>query len=155
MFFQKERQAIEFAEEERLSDMNERERRDYDLARRLALETGSEADLPHLQRARRPAVNQKHDLSKHTYAQLRDLINTSCGRFFKYSKKQTTYVSLFFIDLELLDACREEFHRRLKVYHAWKLKNRKGKNQSAINDKHDDVDEERAPKDILNNGKCE
>jgi len=60
--------------------MNERERRDYDLARRLALETGGEADLPHLQRTRRPIVNQKHDLSKHTYAQLRDLINTSCGK---------------------------------------------------------------------------
>lgn len=60
--------------------MNERERRDYDLARRLALETGGEADLPHLQRTRRPVVNQKHDLSKHTYAQLRDLINTSCGK---------------------------------------------------------------------------
>jgi hypothetical protein len=60
--------------------MNERERRDYDLARRLALETGGEADLPHLQRTRRPVINQKHDLSKHTYAQLRDLINTSCGK---------------------------------------------------------------------------
>jgi myosin-6 len=55
--------------------------------------------------------------------------------------------------LELLDACREEFHRRLKVYHAWKSKNRKGKNPSAIDDKIDDTDEERAPKDILNNSK--
>lgn len=26
-------------------------------------------------------------------------------------------------DLELLEACREEFHRRLKVYHAWKMRN--------------------------------
>lgn len=67
--------------------MNERERRDYDIARRLALETGGEADLPHLQRTRRPVVNQKHDLSKHTYAQLRDLINTSCG------KRESLYVS--------------------------------------------------------------
>ena len=25
----------------------------------------------------------------------------------------------------LSEACREEFHRRLKVYHAWKAKNRK------------------------------
>ena len=79
MFFQKERQAKESDEETRLAEMNERERRDYDLARRLALETGGEADLPHLQRTRRPIVNQKHDLTKHTYAQLRDLINTSCG----------------------------------------------------------------------------
>ena len=60
--------------------MNERERRDYDLARRLAYETGSEVDGPSLQRARRPLANGKHDLSKHSYAQLRDLINTSCGR---------------------------------------------------------------------------
>ena len=61
--------------------MNERERRDYDLARRLAYETGSEVDLPSLQRTRRPLANQKYDLSKHTYAQLRDLINTSCGEY--------------------------------------------------------------------------
>ena len=78
--FQKERQAKELDEETRMAEMNERERRDYDLARRLALETGGEADLPHLQRTRRPVVNQKHDLSKHSYAQLRDLINTSCGK---------------------------------------------------------------------------
>ncbi|CAF1034350.1 unnamed protein product [Rotaria sordida] len=128
---QKERQAKESDEEAHLAEVNERERRDYDLARRLALETGGEADLPHLQRRRHPTVNQKHDLSKHTYAQLRDLINTSC-------------------DLELLEACREEFHRRLKVYHAWKSKNRKGKNPSALDDKMDEA-EERAPNDILNN----
>ena len=30
----------------------------------------------------------------------------------------------------MLEACREEFHRRLKVYHAWKAKNRKTKNGS-------------------------
>jgi hypothetical protein len=55
--------------------------------------------------------------------------------------------------MELLDACREEFHRRLKVYHSWKSKNRKGKNPSAMDDKIDEGDEERAPNDILNNGK--
>ena len=27
-------------------------------------------------------------------------------------------------DIELLEACRDEFHRRLKVYHAWKMQNR-------------------------------
>ena len=57
---------------------------------------------------------------------------------------------MFFIsDVELLDACREEFHRRLKVYHAWKLKNRKDKNPSV----HTENDDQRAPKDILNNGR--
>ncbi len=55
--------------------------------------------------------------------------------------------------MELLEACREEFHRRLKVYHAWKSKNRKGKNSSAPDEKIDEAEEERAPKDILNNSK--
>jgi len=52
------------------------------------------------------ALHKKHDLSKWKYADLRDTINTSC-------------------DIDLLEACREEFHRRLKVYHAWKMKNQK------------------------------
>ena len=52
------------------------------------------------------ALHKKHDLSKMKYADLRDCINTSC-------------------DVDLLEACREEFHRRLKVYHAWKMKNMK------------------------------
>ncbi|CAF1462018.1 unnamed protein product [Adineta ricciae] len=147
---QKERQAKESDEEARLAEMNERERRDYDLARRLALETGGEADLPHLQRTRRPVVTSKYDLSKRTYAQLRDLINTSCGNCIEREKKENKHFAYLELDLELLEACREEFHRRLKVYHAWKSKNRKGKNPSAVDDKNDDVDEERAPKDILN-----
>merc|ERR1711962_1928862 len=49
---------------------------------------------------------KKYNLAKWKYAELRDTINTSC-------------------DIELLEACREEFHRRLKVYHAWKAKNKK------------------------------
>ena len=56
--------------------------------------------------AKKEAIHKKHDLSKWKYADLRDTINTSC-------------------DIELLEACREEFHRRLKVYHAWKMKNAK------------------------------
>lgn len=51
-------------------------------------------------------AGKKHDLSKWKYSELRDTINTSC-------------------DIELLEACREEFHRRLKVYHAWKARNKK------------------------------
>jgi len=39
-----------------------------------------------------------------TYSDLRDTINTEC-------------------DLEILEACREEFHRRLKAYQAWKSRN--------------------------------
>ena len=46
-------------------------------------------------------ASKKYDLSKWKYADLRDTINTSC-------------------DLELLKACKEEFHRRLKVTRRFK-----------------------------------
>lgn len=46
-------------------------------------------------------------------------------------------------DIELLAACREEFHRRLKVYHAWKSKNRK---------RNDDGSDQRAPKSVTDYG---
>ena len=57
--------------------------------------------------------------------------------------------------MELLEACREEFHRRLRAYHTWKTKNRKTKQPGVpLND--DEINEERAPKDLLDNGKfCE
>lgn len=45
--------------------------------------------------------NRKYKLENWNYAKLRDTINTSN-------------------DIELLELCREEFHRRLKVYHQWK-----------------------------------
>ncbi|KAI8424586.1 hypothetical protein MSG28_003033, partial [Choristoneura fumiferana] len=64
---------------------------------------------------------QKHDLSKWKYSELRDTINTSC-------------------DIELLEACRHEFHRRLKVYHAWKAKNAR---KTTMNE------QERAPQSIM------
>jgi len=41
--------------------------------------------------------------------------------------------------LELLEACREEFHRRLKVYHSWKSRANKNKTDG----------EQRAPSSIL------
>ncbi|XP_026680288.1 myosin heavy chain 95F [Diaphorina citri] len=65
--------------------------------------------------------NSKFDLSKWKYSELRDTINTSC-------------------DIELLEACRIEFHRRLKVYHAWKAKNKK----RTIMEEN-----ERAPKSVM------
>ena len=46
-------------------------------------------------------------------------------------------------DIDLLAACREEFHRRLKVYHAWKSKNRK---------RTDEDDNQRAPKCVTDYG---
>ncbi|KAB0349104.1 hypothetical protein FD754_013961 [Muntiacus muntjak] len=74
---------------------------------------------PAVQATKAAAGAKKHDLSKWRYAELRDTINTSC-------------------DIELLAACREEFHRRLKVYHAWKSKNKKRNTET----------EQRAPKSV-------
>ncbi|XP_042543030.1 unconventional myosin-VI isoform X5 [Dipodomys spectabilis] len=108
----------------------EQERRDRELALRIVQ---SEAELitdeaqgdlalrrgPAVQATKAAAGTKKHDLSKWKYAELRDTINTSC-------------------DIELLAACREEFHRRLKVYHAWKSKNKKRNTET----------EQRAPKSV-------
>ncbi|XP_074254140.1 unconventional myosin-VI isoform X2 [Saimiri boliviensis] len=74
---------------------------------------------PAVQATKAAAGTKKYDLSKWKYAELRDTINTSC-------------------DIELLAACREEFHRRLKVYHAWKSKNKKRNTET----------EQRAPKSV-------
>ncbi|XP_059033228.1 unconventional myosin-VI isoform X4 [Mustela lutreola] len=74
---------------------------------------------PAVQATKVAAGTKKYDLSKWKYAELRDTINTSC-------------------DIELLAACREEFHRRLKVYHAWKSKNKKRNTET----------EQRAPKSV-------
>merc|ERR1719261_1092903 len=111
--------------------MMEQERRDQELAMRLAMDAADQhgALSEDAQRAKanhamsgakrkvksktsthtfankkQEALHKKHDLSKWKYADLRDTINTS-------------------VDIDLLEACREEFHRRLKVYHAWKMKN--------------------------------
>ncbi|XP_012941999.2 unconventional myosin-VI [Aplysia californica] len=94
----------------------DQEHRDRELALRLAMEDQNQVEdiqlPPPLPRSaamvalRTAAAQKKFDLTKWKYAELRDAINTSC-------------------DLEMLDACREEFHRRLKVYHAWKTKNKK------------------------------
>lgn len=80
---------------------------------------------------------RKYDLSKWKYAELRDAINTSC-------------------DIELLEACREEFHRRLKVYHAWKSKNKKQLDSSSSVEASEknvdalcDMTSERAPSSII------
>ncbi|GCB62747.1 hypothetical protein scyTo_0013109, partial [Scyliorhinus torazame] len=77
------------------------------------------ARSPEVQATKAAAGAKKFDLGKWKYAELRDVINTSC-------------------DIELLAACREEFHRRLKVYHAWKSRNKK-RNAEA---------DQRAPKSV-------
>jgi myosin-6 len=131
---QKAKQAHEKERQKELQEQQalEQERRDQELAMRLAMDhAGSGGDGSHVlsdeaqkQAAtgqakrkkaakaadyefgnkKQEALHKKHDLSTWKYADLRDTINTSC-------------------DIDLLEACREEFHRRLKVYHAWKMKN--------------------------------
>ncbi|XP_050667536.1 myosin heavy chain 95F [Leptidea sinapis] len=129
-------------------DRLEQERRDHEMAVRLARETNGhvEGSPPQLRsfptmdsmngenklnRSERVRMQQamqgkqKYDLSKWKYSELRDTINTSC-------------------DIELLEACRHEFHRRLKVYHAWKAKNAR---KSTMNE------QERAPQSIMDAAK--
>uniref|UniRef100_A0A4W5LXA8 Unconventional myosin-VI n=1 Tax=Hucho hucho TaxID=62062 RepID=A0A4W5LXA8_9TELE len=123
----------EMERERKRREEDDQQRRDRELAMRIAQ---SEAELindeaqmdPSLRRgsqvqALKAAGAKRYDLSKWKYAELRDVINTSC-------------------DIELLAACREEFHRRLKVYHAWKSKNKK----------RDTAAEQRAPKSITDYG---
>ncbi|XP_008261348.3 unconventional myosin-VI isoform X3 [Oryctolagus cuniculus] len=130
-------------EESQQQAVLEQERRDRELALRIAqseaelISDEAQGDLalrreqmakemseilsrgPAVQATKAAAGTKKHDLSKWKYAELRDTINTSC-------------------DIELLAACREEFHRRLKVYHAWKSKNKKRNTET----------EQRAPKSV-------
>ncbi|XP_044146228.1 unconventional myosin-VI isoform X4 [Bufo gargarizans] len=117
-------------EESQQQAILEQERRDRELAMRIAQ---SESELINedfgpdsalrrgvqVQATKSAASVKKYDLSKWKYAELRDAINTSC-------------------DIELLAACREEFHRRLKVYHAWKSKNKKRNTET----------DQRAPKSV-------
>uniref|UniRef100_A0A667XD25 Unconventional myosin-VI n=1 Tax=Myripristis murdjan TaxID=586833 RepID=A0A667XD25_9TELE len=140
--------ALEREEQAQRSAILEQERRDRELAMRIAqseaeliteegqMDAGLRSDEhvlglpissasaraigPQVQATKAAAGVKKYDLSKWKYAELRDVINTSC-------------------DIELLAACREEFHRRLKVYHAWKSKNKK---------RNDDGSDQRAPKSV-------
>lgn len=60
-----------------------------------------------------------------------------------HCKPVLTTWPLTLVDIELLAACREEFHRRLKVYHAWKSKNKKRNTDTEM----------RAPKSVTDYGK--
>jgi len=122
--------AKEASEDTRYRAQLEQERRDHELALRLAQETNDQLEEVSPQDNRRSELvrsvqaaqgKQKYDLSKWKYSELRDTINTSC-------------------DIELLEACRIEFHRRLKVYHAWKAKNKR----RTIMDEN-----ERAPRSVM------
>merc|ERR1712135_102082 len=120
-------------EEEKRLAILEQEQRDHELAMRLAQDEGlegqvNENDLVQLQSSA-PAFGavavqkstKKIDLSKYKYAELRDAINTST-------------------DIAYIEECKEEFHRRLKVYHMWKAKNKANTNKRL---------ESRAPQDVM------
>ena len=71
------------------------------------------------------AIGKQIDLSKWKYAQLRDTINTSCGESYDDHMISELHLSSYdnaLVDIKMLEACREELHRRLKVYHSWKDK---------------------------------
>lgn len=53
-------------------------------------------------------------------------------------------------DIDLLEACRDEFHRRLRVYHAWKDKN---KRKTAGAQGGAQPEGQRAPQEVLAAGK--
>ncbi|CAH1799090.1 unnamed protein product [Owenia fusiformis] len=134
------------AEEAAENKQLEQERRDRELALRLAMEDQNQVDeeAEPIQRsanvmAQKQQGGAKQDLSKWKYAELRDTINTSC-------------------DVELLEACRIEFHRRLKVYHAWKTKNKKrtvqqnaaASSAAAAPPATQAGDDQRAPQSLMN-----
>ena len=132
----KKLQAKRIQEQKRVQEeqaLAEQERRDQELAMRLAQDQSNPDDALSSEAqaakssgyyaarksmkervisgtAKQVALHKKHDLSNWKYADLRDTINNSC-------------------DIDLLEACREEFHKRLKVYHAWKMRNEQKKKE--------------------------
>lgn len=126
------------------SNIEDQEQRDYEIALRLAQESGGQVDrsqhLNQSQASRKPLapsenhaqdrkIESKFDLTKWKYSDLRDTINTSCN-------------------LELLEACKREFHRRLKVYHAWRAMNSRQVQGSET------TLSSRAPISVMEGGKC-
>ncbi|KPP79830.1 unconventional myosin-VI-like [Scleropages formosus] len=124
----RERRRREEEEQRRRQEEEERQlKAEMELKRKQEEEERKkrEEEERRMQATKAAAGTKKYDLSKWKYAELRDAINTSCG-------------IILLNNIELLAACREEFHRRLKVYHAWKSKNKKRNTDS----------EQRAPKSV-------
>ncbi|KAK0424459.1 hypothetical protein QR680_008675 [Steinernema hermaphroditum] len=99
-----EEQKAEQKRKQRIAQL-EQERLDEELARRIAHDDHRKmatVEVPVASNGN--ATINGYDLSKWTYAELRDTINTSS-------------------DIELLEACRAEFHRRLRAYQQWKKNN--------------------------------
>uniref|UniRef100_A0A158PAJ1 Myosin-VI_CBD domain-containing protein n=1 Tax=Angiostrongylus cantonensis TaxID=6313 RepID=A0A158PAJ1_ANGCA len=105
----KQAEALRIAEEQKLAAAA-REQLDGMIATRLSRDSGrAMIDTPTTSMSTSSSTDSskpkgKHDLSAWRYAELRDAINTST-------------------DMDLLLACKEEFHRRLRIYNAWKSRN--------------------------------
>ncbi|WKX91079.1 hypothetical protein Q1695_009708 [Nippostrongylus brasiliensis] len=105
-------------EEEQRMAAAERERLDATIASRLSRDGGGAMlDTPTTSMSSGSSVEStkaksKYDLSTWRYAELRDTINNST-------------------DMELLLACKEEFHRRLRIYNAWKSRNQSERDAAA------------------------
>ncbi|CAD5209205.1 unnamed protein product [Bursaphelenchus xylophilus] len=99
----KEREEQEKFEQLKREEKERQDQLDSELAKRLAQEKSVQ-----LNEDPRPSTSSRHedpnDLTQWTYATLRDTINTTT-------------------DIELISACRNEFHRRLRVYQNWKKAN--------------------------------
>ncbi|EGT39017.1 hypothetical protein CAEBREN_03457 [Caenorhabditis brenneri] len=124
---QKQKEAAEAEEEQKRRDKEERDRLDAVVSARLASSDGVALVSQEASVAPPPAAapkQSKYDLGNWKYADLRDAINTSN-------------------DMELLVACKEEFHRRLRIYNEWKSKNSANR----------DVPPTRAPLTVYSNQK--
>ncbi|GMR53526.1 hypothetical protein PMAYCL1PPCAC_23721, partial [Pristionchus mayeri] len=98
-------------EEEEKAQIEEKERveRQREEKERKRLDATLNADRRVEENMEPPKESKADDLSTWKYAELREAINNST-------------------DIEMLMACKTEFHRRLRVYNEWKAK---GANQSA------------------------
>ena len=84
-------------------------------------------------------IDQKTSDFRSSYRKICNSLFSS-SVFFNVACQFFNNTSLF-ADLELLEACRVEFHRRLKVYHAWRKKNMQKNKGSPV--------AQRAPVDII------
>ncbi|CAI2322616.1 unnamed protein product [Caenorhabditis sp. 36 PRJEB53466] len=102
----------------------DRDRLDIIVSSRLATSDGIALVPSDPQHAVSAPIQLKYDLGNWKYADLRDAINTSN-------------------DMDLLVACKDEFHRRLRIYNEWK----------SLNSVNRDVPPTRAPLAIYNQQK--
>lgn len=107
----------------RREQRREQERLDEELVRRLIREDQRYhlVDSSSFEAESKPKT--KYDLTEWKYAELRDAINTST-------------------DIDLLTACKDEFHRRMQIYQQWKEKNENNTNPHSM----------RAPETVLSAG---